>query len=104
MTVEGDDTKRYAGDYTYCRKKPILPTPKKEIPMPLVKPPLGVPSLEIHRALRIKDLSRAVAEDVDHKKAVKQDWLDELYDLVQEHNHWIESIPRKVGNPNYTGL
>jgi len=70
----------------------------------LVKPPLGVPSLEIHRALRIKDLSRAVAEDVDHKKAVKQDWLDELYDLVQEHNHWIESIPRKVGNPNYTGL
>ena len=116
MTVEGDDTKLYVNNYNYCRKKDVLPIPKKEIPMPPitinlkeatkalnVKPPLGVPSLEIHRALRIKDLSRAVTEHIEHKKAVKPEWIDELKDLVKEHNQWIKSIPRKVGNPNYTG-
>lgn len=49
-------------------------------------PPLGIVPLDIHRANRIGNLLGAVWRYVDAGKYVPVSWMDELDQLVSEHN------------------
>lgn len=52
----------------------------------LKPPPLGICPREIHRANRIGNIIGAIWRYVDADKRVPSDWVNELQQLIDEHN------------------
>jgi hypothetical protein len=54
------------------------------------KPPLGLRPSWIHRGLRMEEIMEATMRYVNNKTPVPREWMQELTDLIVEHNHQAE--------------